>query len=491
MVSQGQARVASAAVSTARLLLVLVLALSVSAQAQSTRRSKKKAGPAVTKPAHTRKSKSEPAPEPTSEPTTANPEPSSEPTAANPEPSPEPTAANPEPSPEPTVRKSLENGTVVLAIARTSNAEPAASQIQDELTRLLGTRPDVQLVELGAAFPPPPPASLKEADALYEEGKTAYDNLDPDAAAAKFTAAADAYEKHPGDLKPQRLAKTFVFLGACQFLNGDKQSAKSSFLRALAADPGAQPDTNLFGSDVQTAFTDAQQEFNAQKPGTLVIDSKPSGARVTVRGEDMGVTPLKGVEVHPGRQPVVISLPGYVPYASYPQVASGKASELKPQLELLPALAELRATAARASSEKAFDSKLMPPEVATLADKVGARYVVLAAVQQKKTNPAEAELQVWDVRTKNRLRGVELELKTKDQERTTAAAADRVHGFLTGKLVAEPSSPLNLPPIVKKPWFWAAVAGGAAVVTGGILYATQDHHGGPVSPISGLPGLGF
>ncbi|MFL5347240.1 MAG: PEGA domain-containing protein [Hyalangium sp.] len=456
--------------STARLLLVLALALSLSAEASSSsRRSKKKPGPAVTKPA--------PAPEPT---------PETEPTATTPEP-----AAKPEPAAQAPAPKKLEDGTVVLAIARSSNAEPAAAQIQEELTRRLGNQPDVQLVDLAAAFPPPAPASLKEADALYEQGKTAYDNLDPDTAAAKFSAAAEAYEKHPGDMKPQRLSKTFVYLGACQFLNGDKQGAKASFLRALAADPSAQPDTNLFGSDVQTSFTDAQQEFNAQKPGTLVIDSKPSGARVTVRGEDVGVTPLKGVEVHPGRQPVVISLPGYVPYASYPQVASGKASELKPQLEMLPALAELHTAATRATSEKAFDSKTLPPDVATLADKVGARYVVLAAVQQKKTNPAEAELQVWDVRTKNRLRGVDLEMKAREGESSMAGVADRVHGFLTGKLVAEPSTPLNLPPVVKKPWFWAAVVGGAAVVTGGILYATQDHRGGPVGPISGLPGLGF
>ncbi|WP_224249406.1 PEGA domain-containing protein [Hyalangium gracile] len=445
---------------TARLLLLLALALSVNAEAQSSRRGKKKPAP----------TKVEPAPEPTPEP------------VAQPE---------PPPPPEPPARKVLENGLVVFAVPRASNAEPAATRIQEELTRALAAKPDVELVDLASAFPPPPPASLKEADALYEAGKTEYDNLDPEAAAAKFTAAADAYEKHPGAFKPQRLSKTLVFLGACQLLNGDKQGAKSSFLRALAADPLAQPDSTLFGSDVQAAFRDAQKEFNAQKPGMLAIDSKPSGARVTVRGEDVGVTPLKSVEVHPGRQPVVISLPGHVPYASYPQVASGKTSELKPQLEPLPALVEVRAAAARAASERAFDADTMPPDVATLAEKVGARYVVLAAVQQKKS--AQAELQVWDVRTKNRLRGVELKPDSKDPEESTVAAADQVHGFLTGRPVAGPSSPSKLPPLVKKPWFWAAVVGGAAVVTGGILYATQDRrgNGGPLGPISGMPGLGF
>jgi hypothetical protein len=130
--------------------------------------------------------------------------------------------------------------------------------------------------------------------------------------------------------------------------------------------------------------------------------------------------------------------------------------------------------------------------VASLASKMGVRYVVLAAVQQRRTLPAEAELQVWDVRTKNRLRGVELQVESKDPASSTVAAADKVHGFLTGRMVAESSSSSRLPPLLKKPLFWAAVAGGAAVVAGGILYATQDHRGGsPIGPISGLPGLGF
>ena len=132
----------------------------------------------------------------------------------------------------------------------------------------------------------------------------------------------------------------------------------------------------------------------------------------------------------------------------------------------------------------------MPPTWPPSRSKVGARYVVLAAVHQKKTNPAEAELQVWDVRTKNRLRGVELQLKSRDPDNSPVAAADQVYGFLTGRMVAEPSSSSGMPTVVKKPWFWAAVAGGAAVVTGGILYATQDA-GRSSSPITGVPGLHF
>jgi len=464
-----------------------MLTLGITAEAQTSRRSKKSKSkkPAVTKSVKPAPAPEEPKPEPAAEPEPA-PAVAAEPPPAKPE-TDTPALAKPDAP----VRPAASDGAVVFALPRTANADQAAARLQAELTRLLGSKPDVQLVDLGTVFPAPEPASAKEADALYEQGKEAYDNLDPEAAAGKFSAAAEAYEKHPDSLSSQRLAKTFIFLGASQLLNGDKSGAAGSFLRALAADPGTQPDQGLFDSNVHTAFTDAQQQFNSQKPGSLDIDSKPSGARVTVRGEDVGVTPLKNVPAHPGRHPVVISLPGYVPYASYPQVASEKSAELKPQLEPLPAMAEAIATASRAASEKGFDSDKMPPELTALAEKLGARYVVLAAVQQKKSNPAEAELQVWDVRTKNRLRGVEIELQSKDPEHSTVAAADRVHGFLTGRMLAEPSSSSNLPPVIKKPWFWAAVVGGAAVVTGGILYATQDKKGGGLGPVTGLPGLGF
>jgi hypothetical protein len=480
-------------VSIVRLLLILALTLSVSAEAATpSRRSTKKGKgkkPAITKPVPMQ-------PDAASEPGTTE---SGEASAVKPSkdmaPATRPLSPDAPTRPEATATapaQTAAGAAVVLAIARSANAQDSASQLQGELHRLLSEKQDVQLVDLASTFPAPPPPSLAEADALFEAGKELYDNLDPEAAAGKFLSAIDAYEKYPVAFKPERLATTFIFLGASQLLNGDKDGAKLSFQRALAASPKTQPEAAMFGADVQTAFTDVQQAFNAQEKATLVVDSKPSGATVTVRGEDVGVTPLKSVPVHAGRHPVIISLPGYVPYASYPQVAPGKTAEVKPQLEPLPALAEVLTAAGRATSEKAFDSDRMPPEASLIAEKVGARYVVLAAVEKNKRDPAEAELQVWDVTNKSRLRGLEVELGSKDPDNSTVAAADRIHGFLTGASPLAPvSTAMAVPPVMKKPWFWAAVVGSAAVVTGGILYATQDRGRPGPGFGSGIPGLPF
>ncbi|MDC0714811.1 PEGA domain-containing protein [Stigmatella sp. ncwal1] len=451
----------------ARLLLVLALVLGVQAEAQSSRRAKAK------KPAA---SKRVPPPAPTAV----------EPAPLTPTPSP------PEPAPA-TVVTPVPSGprTAVFAAPRQGASSKSAEALQEELSRLLAAKPDVALVDLATVFPRPAPASFQEADALFEEGKGLYDNLDPEAAAGKFLEAVEAYQKFPAELKPEQLAKAFIFLGAAQLLNGEPETGKRSFLRAISTYPAIQPDSELFGADVQTAFTDMQQEFSRQPPGTLLVDSVPRGARVTVDGKDVGVTPLPELKLHAGRHPVVISRPGYQPVIEYPQLSATKNVELKPQLALLPEMATVVDAVTRATSEQGFNASALPPEVASLGERLGARYVVLAAVSEKKGRVG-AEVQVWDVQTKGRLRGVQLDTRSKKPSDSVEGAAQRIHGFLVGgPLTASPAGAPTASSLVKKPWFWAAVVGGAAVVTGGIFYATQADKGRPGGVISGFPGLGF
>jgi hypothetical protein len=246
-----------------------------------------------------------------------------------------------------------------------------------------------------------------------------------------------------------------------------------------------QPDNGLFGGEVQSAFLEAQEEQRKKGLGTLSVESQPSGAKVTVRGKELGDTPLKDVTLPAGRHAVVLTRPGYAPYAVLQEVSSTQPAVVKAELEPAPGLGALLDAAGHAASEKAFDADVMPPEANALAERLGARYVVLAAVQRDRKGHPRAELQAWDTRTQSRLRGVTIVPGSKDE--TELAAADRVHAFVTGAL--KPGTPMALPAIMKKPWFWAAV-GGAAVVTAGVVYyATSSQPG--YNPISGTPGLHF
>ncbi|HEX5748445.1 MAG TPA: PEGA domain-containing protein [Archangium sp.] len=358
----------------------------------------------------------------------------------------------------------------VLAVPSKPDATPSAARVETDLRAALGARTEVRLVDLAALFPPPPPASLQQGDALFDEGKGFYDNLDPEAAAKKFTEAAAFYERYPVETKPERLARVYVFLGASRLLNGDTTGAQEAFTRAQLVAPSLQPESELFGQDVHEAFDAAKVALSQQPRGTLTIDSVPSGAQVLMKGENLGTTPLKDVELAPGPHPVVLTLPGYVPFGVFQPVAPSQRGELRPTLEPTPALAEARRLAADVSTSRALTSDTLPAGVAELGEKLGARYVVLARVEQDRRGRAEAVLYAWDVRQKNRLRGVKLH---PEDPRSREDAVRQVHAFLTGQHVPGPSLPVALPAVMKKPWFWAAVGGVAAATTAGILLASQ------------------
>ncbi|WP_158501904.1 PEGA domain-containing protein [Vitiosangium sp. GDMCC 1.1324] len=375
----------------------------------------------------------------------------------------------------------------VLAVPMDGSASESASRLETGLRGELGAWTDLQWVDMAAVFPPPPPASLAQGDALFEEGKGLYDNLDPEAASKKFSEAAAFYQRHPVDTKPERLARVFIFLGASRLLNGDSAGAQEAFTHALLSAPTLQPESELFGQEVLDTFNAAKAALSRQPRGTLAVDSLPAGAQVLLHGQSLGTTPLKDVELAPGPHQVVLTLPGYKPLGTFQEVEPSQRDELRPTLEPLPELASVRALAAEVSTSKALDSDPLPPGVARIAEKLGARYVVLARVAQERQGRAEVSLYAWDVQLKNRLRGVKV---NPADARERQEAVRQVHDFLTGKLAPDSSLPIALPAVVKKPWFWAAVGGVAVATTASILLATQPQKP-PLGIRLGNPGAGW
>jgi hypothetical protein len=58
-------------------------------------------------------------------------------------------------------------------------------------------------------------------------------------------------------------------------------------------------------------------------PGTLVIDSRPAGARVVIDGREHGRTPVTVPSLPPGDYAVAISLAGYQPVTTTTRVEPG------------------------------------------------------------------------------------------------------------------------------------------------------------------------
>jgi hypothetical protein len=491
MVFRPTGRLASSAiVNTTRLALSLALACVLSApSADAAPKRAKKKRPAATKNAPVQDAFTPPDDAaPASDAPVAPKSPTATPTTQAP-----PSATTP--AVKPAVPAAPSKAVAVFGVARSPNAADQALKLEESLTRRLAAAGDVQFVDLATAFPPPAPQGIPKGDALFDEGRAAYDNLDPDSAAVKFKAAADTYAQRPGDLRPEKLGEAYLFQGASLLLNGDVAGAKTAFTNALVSEPSLRPDEALFGQDVQRVFAEAQKELAAQPQGSLVVNSQPQGARVLVRGRDVGATPLAGLKLAPGRYPVQVVLPGYAPSVAYPEVKPNAPTEVQAKLASAPGLAALRDAATQAGSERAFDADGVPPEVGAIGQRLNARFVVLAATYQDKKGRLHAEVQAWDLTSKNRLKDVEVDFRETKGKNSPTWAADQVHTFLTGSALpknarkgkeTEVSSSSSGDSILRKPWFWGAVAGVAAVTAGTVYVVTS--HGDTFNPVNGLPG---
>jgi hypothetical protein len=353
----------------------------------------------------------------------------------------------------------------VFAVPEGEGGQKEAAALGAALEDALSSR-GAKMVDLDALFPAPPPAAVSRGEELFKEGREAYDNLDADRAAEKFNQAIAFYAKHPVDTRPQDMARVLVFLGAALALNGDANAAKDAFQRALLVDPTAKPDSELFGRDVQKAFAAARTDLAKRDKGVLKVESVPPRAHVWIRGEPKGQTPVADLSLTAGRHQLLIRRPGYLPFGAFPDVKAGQSTEVEAVLEPTGGLAAMQESASKIAGGKALQSSKAPAEAKAIGDRLGARYLILA-----KVGHGSSELYAWDLSTGDKLSAVRVE--------NPDAAAEQVYEWIEHP----PSFNLaeHVPGVAKKWWFWAGVAGAAAVVTG-VVVASGGH------PHSTFPG---
>ena len=67
--------------------------------------------------------------------------------------------------------------------------------------------------------------------------------------------------------------------------------------------------------------------------GSLVIESRPPGARVFLDGRDVGVTPLSIADVPPGQHRIRIEMTGFNPWVTTTEIKAGAHSRVAASLE--------------------------------------------------------------------------------------------------------------------------------------------------------------
>ncbi|NMB78826.1 MAG: PEGA domain-containing protein, partial [Methanomicrobiales archaeon] len=103
---------------------------------------------------------------------------------------------------------------------------------------------------------------------------------------------------------------------------------------------GPNDRSNLAHADYRTISVRLGKPYVAvdsvQVNGAMEISSNPSGARVTVNGQDRGATPLTVSDLRPGSYQVAFTLPGYYEFSTPVTVEAGRISEVKATLAALP-----------------------------------------------------------------------------------------------------------------------------------------------------------
>ncbi len=380
---------------------------------------------------------------------------------------------------------SLPADAAVFAAGQDAAANGIAGRVEVELMKALKKK-GVALADLAALFPAPAAPSSDEGDKLFTEGREAYDNLDFDAANQALTQAAVFFIKRPASAKAEQLAEIFLFLGASELQNGAKAAALKEFARALQMNPSLAPDPKYFGTDVQTAFANAQKEMSKRPKGILTVVTEPAGADVEAFGLAYGMAPLTDIELPAGRYMVRVTRPGFAAAAAFPEVVGAQTADVKIPLEGAPDYLAARAKAGMLIDRRVFAADALPPAAIEVARTMRSRFLVMVSVSTGSLAKPSMELQVWNTHTSDRLEGIKFDAEGFE------TAAEAVHVFVSRPEAAiagggKAMQPSDDAPVFKKWWFWTAVgvvaAGG---VTAGVV-AAQPRDSGGFNPALGQP----
>ncbi len=365
------------------------------------------------------------------------------------------------------------------AVFVSSPDEAAGAKSEAELSRAL-EQAEVKLTDVPAAFPLA--ARDETGDKLVKEARQAYDDLDYEGAAAKWIEALEFFVKHPELADAKSLADAHFFVGALAIQNGGKSQSKKAqeeFVRGLLNNPDLTCDPQVYGNDVKKAFDKALTEISGKGVGALTIDSTPPGATVSLRGKELGLTPItEAPSVPVGRHLLLFTKPGYEPSGAYADV-SKEGGTARPTLTAAPGYIEVRDAATAAVGKGIGVKGPIPPGAKKLGEIVKSRFLVLS-------DGATAE--VWDVETGNRLAGLSLSAEElKETARKIGAFIAKPGAAVAVAEVTDPGEPMFAGPVYKKWWFWTAVGVVAVGSATAIGAAAGSNPSRPFNVVLGIP----
>lgn len=363
----------------------------------------------------------------------------------------------------------------VFSFPRSNEDQRRADALEPELSSQLRAR-GTQIADFSAAFPPGPPRSLKKSEQLLSEAKAAFNNLDLEGAKKLFDEAVAFHFEHAYETTPQQIAPLFIYQGATAIFLNDPEGAKQAFRNAAGIALDVPPDPEAFAPEVIEGYGAAWEWVSQQKPGKLEILSEPPGAEIFLAGKSVGMAPVT-VEHAFGRVRVEARRAGYDPTAIFAEVKSGTTSPVTVPLQAVPGLVAIREMARELGTPTSFAGKDVSDEARAVGERIGARYLVIAAAEGD-----DAEVQAWDLQAGTRLQGLSI------QDDGTPEVARKIDAWTRGQYTPGENDFLSkLPGVMKRPWFWAAVGGVAAATAGAVWVGTSANAPRAPNWLLGIP----
>jgi len=341
-----------------------------------------------------------------------------------------------------------------------------AQKVEAELGEALAR--DGRLAQAKPAVQAAAAAPIDDGDlaAHLKAAKDAYDGLDLDTAAKEYGLAVRAAFEHPEHADVEKVAEIFLAMGAAYQLNADLPHAEAAYRFALALRPEIQADPQLFGPDLRKSIDAQRQSLQAAAATTLDVEvDGPSGAQVTVDGQDAGTSPVRGYKVLPGRHLVLAKAQGFTAAAQVVAATAGESNAAKLSLEETAEHKLMAGARARALGERTLAKP--GPGISELAQKSGAKLVAVGALSSSPQGTTHLDLVLFDAQRGERVAGIARELEVEGSG--FPAQMDALARELAQDVAHPPGDALAEAPGSGKPfyrrwYFWAGV--GAAVVAG-------------------------
>lgn len=303
-------------------------------------------------------------------------------------------------------KNDLQMGALVLPMDE--GAEASAIAVEAYINDALDAYPNVSLKKsddmLGLPDNEEAKAAFKRLLLGYQESRNAFDSQRYDEAERKLRATLKELPKAAAAMERcVQACDALAMLAACYFYRGDIEEARNTLLHLTSLEPSLELPPKRYRRDFITLRTIVATGKDAITKGTIIIKSRPSGARVYIDGEQVGHTPLTHPTSTVGRHLVRLERPGFVVSG---QVVEVLQEETEVTVDLTPTddFRAFDSLATKIAAEVNKSGSGGGGAVAQLGKRFGLdRAVVAVARQTEDTETTTLQMALFDMRSARKL----------------------------------------------------------------------------------------